>query len=81
MIIGAMVPVVCYRSFWFGTGTVDAHNRNIDIRKRYVTDNLPQLHTPLLRLIGHRPIYRGRIKIGYDKPAYPLNIPTLSLVV
>ena len=43
MVTGTTVPVVCYRSFWFGTGTSDVRYRNIAFRERYVTETSPKL--------------------------------------
>ena len=81
MVTGTTVPVVCYRSFWFGTGTSDVRYRNIARRERYVTETSSKFHTPLLRFIGHRPIHKSRIKARYDRTVCTPNIAALRHVV
>ena len=81
MVTGTTVPVVCYRSFWFGTGTSEVRYRNIARRERYVTETSSKLHTPLLRFIGHRPIHKSRVKTRYDRTVCTPNIAALRHVV
>ena len=81
MVTGTTAPALCYRSFWFGTGTSDVRYRNIALSKRYVNETSPKVPTPLVHFIGHRTIHRVRVKTRYDMPACTPNIVALRLVV
>ena len=38
MVTGTRVPVICYRSFWFATGTSHVCYRNMALNEGYVTE-------------------------------------------
>ena len=68
VVTGTTVPAACYRSFWFGIGTSNDRNRNIALRKGYVTETSPKFRTPLLRFIRHGWIHKFRAKTRYNRP-------------